>query len=87
MDKYGAAAFMSSLWDLLLSAQKTVGGVPAEVSYLCDFLYSTLTSTQFIEAKKAELEKQQREGVAPGGRSNITEHVDRKPYIGQVSPE
>lgn len=32
MDKYGAAAFMDQLWTLLLSAQKTVGGVPAEVS-------------------------------------------------------
>lgn len=31
MDKYGAAAFMDALWKLLLSAQKTVGGVPAEV--------------------------------------------------------
>ena len=34
MDSYGAAAFMSELWKLLLSAQSTVGGVPAEVS--CD---------------------------------------------------
>jgi serine/arginine repetitive matrix protein 1 len=33
MDKHGAAAFMSELWTLLLSAQKTVGGVPAEVSF------------------------------------------------------
>ncbi|ORY32092.1 PWI domain-containing protein, partial [Naematelia encephala] len=32
MDKYGAAAFMEALWNLLLSAQNTVGGVPAEVS-------------------------------------------------------
>jgi serine/arginine repetitive matrix protein 1 len=32
MDKHGAAAFMSDLWKLLLSAQDTVGGVPAEVS-------------------------------------------------------
>jgi serine/arginine repetitive matrix protein 1 len=32
MDKYGAAAFMDELWKLLLSAQATVGGVPAEVS-------------------------------------------------------
>ena len=31
MDKYGAAAFMEELWKLLLSAQSTVGGVPAEV--------------------------------------------------------
>ncbi|TXT09157.1 hypothetical protein VHUM_02631 [Vanrija humicola] len=34
MDKYGAAAFVDELWKLLLSAQKTVGGVPAEV---CSF--------------------------------------------------
>lgn len=34
MDKYGAAAFMDALWKLLLSAQKTVGGVPAEVRLL-----------------------------------------------------
>ena len=32
MDKHGAAAFMDQLWTLLLSAQQTVGGVPAEVS-------------------------------------------------------
>ena len=32
MDKYGAAHFMEELWKLLLSAQETVGGVPAEVS-------------------------------------------------------
>jgi len=32
MDKHGAAAFMEKLWTLLLSAQSTVGGVPAEVS-------------------------------------------------------
>lgn len=31
MDKHGAAAFVSELWKLLLSAQDTVGGVPAEV--------------------------------------------------------
>lgn len=43
MDKYGVAAFTSELWRLLLSAQETVGGVPAE----------------FIEAKKRELEQQQ----------------------------
>lgn len=42
MDKYGAASFTSELWSLLLSAQETVGGVPAE----------------FIEAKKRELEQQ-----------------------------
>jgi serine/arginine repetitive matrix protein 1 len=46
MNKYGAAAFMDELWKLLLSAQQTVGGVPAE----------------FIEAKKKELEAQQRAG-------------------------
>lgn len=44
MDKYGAASFTSELWRLLLSAQETVGGVPAE----------------FIEAKKRELEEQAR---------------------------
>ncbi|WWC61434.1 uncharacterized protein I303_104018 [Kwoniella dejecticola CBS 10117] len=43
MDKHGAAAFMDALWHLLLSAQKTIGGVPAE----------------FIEAKKKELQAQQ----------------------------
>ncbi|ORX39606.1 hypothetical protein BD324DRAFT_614315 [Kockovaella imperatae] len=43
MNKYGAAAFMEALWTLLLSAQNTVGGVPAE----------------FIAAKKAELEQRQ----------------------------
>jgi serine/arginine repetitive matrix protein 1 len=32
MDKYGSANFMDALWTLLLSAQQTVGGVPAEVS-------------------------------------------------------
>jgi hypothetical protein len=32
MDKYGAAHFTESLWNLLISAQNTVGGVPAEVS-------------------------------------------------------
>ena len=32
MDQYGAAAFMSELWKLLISAQQMVGGVPAEVS-------------------------------------------------------
>ena len=32
MDKHGAAAFMEKLWSLLLSAQNTVGGVPAEVN-------------------------------------------------------
>jgi serine/arginine repetitive matrix protein 1 len=31
MDKYGAAHFMETLWNLLISAQNTVGGVPAEV--------------------------------------------------------
>jgi serine/arginine repetitive matrix protein 1 len=31
MDKYGAAHFMETLWKLLISAQETVGGVPAEV--------------------------------------------------------
>ncbi|KAK8870059.1 hypothetical protein IAR55_000629 [Kwoniella newhampshirensis] len=45
MDKHGAAAFMDALWKLLLSAQSTVGGVPAE----------------FIEAKKAELQAKQAE--------------------------
>ncbi|WVR04950.1 hypothetical protein IAU60_001962 [Kwoniella sp. DSM 27419] len=43
MDKHGAAAFMDALWSLLLSAQSTVGGVPAE----------------FIEAKKKELQAKQ----------------------------
>jgi len=33
MDKHGAAAFMEKLWTLLLSAQSTVGGVPAEVRF------------------------------------------------------
>jgi len=32
MDKYGAAHFTETLWNLLISAQNTVGGVPAEVS-------------------------------------------------------
>ena len=32
MNKYGAASFMEALWTLLLSAQSTVGGVPAEVN-------------------------------------------------------
>jgi hypothetical protein len=32
MDSYGAASFTSELWTLLLSAQETVGGVPAAVS-------------------------------------------------------
>ena len=32
MDKHAAAAFMDGLWGLLLSAQSTVGGVPAAVS-------------------------------------------------------
>jgi hypothetical protein len=36
MDKYGAAHFMEELWKLLLSAQETVGGVPAEVSCSLD---------------------------------------------------
>ncbi|WVN88948.1 uncharacterized protein L203_104163 [Cryptococcus depauperatus CBS 7841] len=54
MDKFGAAAFMDQLWKLLLSAQKTVGGVPAE----------------FIEAKKAELQAQQalKQSTSPTGR-------------------
>ncbi|WWC69739.1 uncharacterized protein I206_103682 [Kwoniella pini CBS 10737] len=43
MDKHGAAAFMDALWTLLLSAQNTIGGVPAE----------------FIEAKKKELQAKQ----------------------------
>ena len=34
MDKYGAAHYCTELWKLLLSAQETVGGVPAEVSFL-----------------------------------------------------
>ncbi|WVQ77933.1 hypothetical protein IAT38_000013 [Cryptococcus sp. DSM 104549] len=49
MDKHGAAAFMDGLWKLLLSAQKTTGGVPAE----------------FIEAKKAELQRRQQEDTKP----------------------
>jgi serine/arginine repetitive matrix protein 1 len=32
MDSYGAASFTSELWTLLLSAQETVGGMPAAVS-------------------------------------------------------
>ena len=32
MDKHGAAHFTELLWNLLISAQNTVGGVPAEVS-------------------------------------------------------
>jgi serine/arginine repetitive matrix protein 1 len=35
MDKYGAAHFTETLWNLLISAQNTVGGVPAEVSPFC----------------------------------------------------
>lgn len=45
MDKYGAAAFMDALWKLLLSAQKTVGGVPVEVHFL-----SLFSSTERINA-------------------------------------
>ncbi|KAL7422075.1 hypothetical protein Q5752_002718 [Cryptotrichosporon argae] len=51
MDKYAAAAFMNELWNLLLSAQETVGGVPAE----------------FIAAKKAELERQRQGQPVPAG--------------------
>jgi serine/arginine repetitive matrix protein 1 len=40
MDKYGAAAFMEQLWTLLLSAQSTVGGVPAEVSWRVGMSYN-----------------------------------------------
>ncbi|GMK55292.1 hypothetical protein CspeluHIS016_0203480 [Cutaneotrichosporon spelunceum] len=50
MDKYGAAAFMDELWKLLLSAQATVGGVPAE----------------FIEAKKKEIEAARAGNAASG---------------------
>lgn len=41
MDKAGAAAFMEALWGLLISAQNTVGGVPAEVriSFVTSFLH------------------------------------------------
>lgn len=47
MDKHGAAAFMSELWKLLLSAQATVGGVPAEVcsSFSCLCSESELMGT------------------------------------------
>lgn len=54
MDKYGAASFVDELWKLLLSAQATVGGVPAE----------------FIEAKKKELEAQNRGGPGAAGLQN-----------------
>lgn len=54
MNKYGAAAFMDELWKLLLSAQETVGGVPAE----------------FIAAKKRELELQQARSGGPQNMEN-----------------
>ncbi|KIR37593.1 serine/arginine repetitive matrix protein 1, partial [Cryptococcus deuterogattii 99/473] len=87
MDKYGAAAFMDALWKLLLSAQKTVGGVPAE----------------FIEAKKQELQRKQQESsslplpplppssashsqarssAGPVGRSRAEDYYGREPRGG-----
>lgn len=42
MDKYGAAHFMETLWKLLISAQETVGGVPAEVCSCPSSVRSTL---------------------------------------------
>ncbi|WRT66855.1 uncharacterized protein IL334_003818 [Kwoniella shivajii] len=67
MDKHGAAAFMDSLWSLLLSAQNTVGGVPAE----------------FIEAKKKELQAKQAEekriqDTRNIGRSQAEDTFDRR---------
>lgn len=44
MDKYGAAHFMEELWKLLLSAQETVGGVPAEVSNIVLVTHNTIWS-------------------------------------------
>lgn len=43
MDKHGAAAFMEALWGLLISAQETVGGVPAEVRPRCQCHETKLT--------------------------------------------
>ncbi|WVQ76875.1 hypothetical protein IAR50_006549 [Cryptococcus sp. DSM 104548] len=65
MDKFGAAAFMDQLWKLLLSAQKTVGGVPAE----------------FIEAKKAELQKRQQEDTSrgPHARPQASDYLEGPP--------
>lgn len=52
MDKHGAAHFTESLWNLLISAQNTVGGVPAEVSpeSTVHFNELPLRSTAAVEA-------------------------------------
>jgi hypothetical protein len=49
MDKYGAAHFMEELWKLLLSAQETVGGVPAEVSFPFDAALSRITRDPILK--------------------------------------
>jgi len=63
MDKYGAAHFTETLWNLLISAQNTVGGVPAEVSPLVPL--RSMLIFQFIEAKKKEIQMQQALGQQP----------------------
>jgi hypothetical protein len=51
MDKYGAAHFTETLWNLLISAQNTVGGVPAEVSLL---IASRLNADMVVHRGKEE---------------------------------
>jgi len=63
MDKYGAAHFTETLWNLLISAQNTVGGVPAEVGLI--LITPNSADRQFIEAKKKEIQMQQALGQTP----------------------
>jgi serine/arginine repetitive matrix protein 1 len=72
MDKYGAAHFTETLWNLLISAQNTVGGVPAEVSLPTPF--EVVLTFQFIEAKKKEIQMQQALGQQP-----VPEHSNLPP--------
>jgi serine/arginine repetitive matrix protein 1 len=90
MDKYGAAAFVDELWKLL-SAQKTVGGVPAEVCSLLSFMLPADTSSS--SPPRRQNSKKHREGPVDN-EAQMRARVDSMrdgprrvslPYVGHTS--
>ena len=62
MDKYGAAHFTETLWNLLISAQNTVGGVPAEVC-------SLVSAHSYIRSHSVHRGEEEGDPDATGSRS------------------
>lgn len=67
MDSYGAASFTSELWTLLLSAQETVGGVPAAVGRFQAVYPAVLMTVHRCEEGRAGARSTGREAPAGSG--------------------